>query len=81
MVAGSPSSLLKLFGLAAVRKVRANTAAARSLTVVLPTDPVTPTTRSPRRVRANRARSINAADVFATTTAVARRSSSPSLVR
>ena len=43
-VSGTPISLLKLFSLAAVRKLVASAAARRSLTDVLPTDPVMPVT-------------------------------------
>ena len=52
MVTGRPCSLLKLRGLAAVRRVLASAAASRSLVEVLPTDPVMPTTSvRPARAR------------------------------
>ena len=66
MVTGRPCSLLKLRGLAAVRKVLASTAASRSLVEVLPTDPVMPTTLSGRSERAQRPSAINAVAVSST---------------
>ena len=66
MVTGRPSSLLKLRGFAAVRKVLASAAASRSLVEVLPTDPVMPTTLSGRRVRAHAPSVISAAAVSST---------------
>ena len=66
MVTGRPCSLLKLRGLAAVRRVLASTAASRSLVEVLPTDPVMPTTQSGRRVRAHAPSAMSAAAVSST---------------
>ena len=66
MVTGRPCSLLKLRGLAAVRRVLANAAASRSLVEVLPTDPVMPTTLSGRRERAHPPSAISAAAVSST---------------
>jgi len=66
MVTGRPCSLLKLRGLAAVRRVPASAAASRSLVEVLPTDPVMPTTLSGRRERAHRPSAISAAAVSST---------------
>ena len=57
--------------LAAVGQVVAATDARRSLSDVLPTLPVTPTTRSPRRERARRPIAVRADAVSATRTAVA----------
>ena len=54
-----------------VAKVVASAPATRSFTVVLPTEPVTPTTRSGRRSRAARPIPVRAAAVSATRTAVA----------
>ena len=70
-VSGTPISLLYDIGLALVRKVVASTPATRSLTVVLPTEPVMPTTRSTRRARAARPMAARAAPVSATAMAVA----------
>ena len=66
-VSGTPSSLLKLFSLAVTTWSRARAAAARSLVDVLPTDPVMPTTRSPRRLRAKAPRVVKAAATSGTT--------------
>ena len=68
-VSGRPSSLLKERSLAAVRKAEARHARRRSLVVVLPTEPVIPTT-PPTRPRASTPRFISATDVSATLTAV-----------
>ena len=70
-VSGRPSSLLKERSLADVRKDDARHSRTRSLVVVLPTEPVIPTTPWPTRPRATRPRCIRAAEVSSTTTAVA----------
>ena len=70
MVTGSPVSLLKLFSFADVRSPALNAARARSLVLVLPTDPVIPITCAVSRCRPHAARLSNAAAVSATTTAV-----------
>ncbi len=70
MVTGRPCSLLKLRGLAAVRRVLPSAAASRSLVEVLPTDPVTPTTASGRRERAQPPSAISAAAVSSTSITV-----------
>ena len=58
--------MLKLRGLAAVRRVLANAAASRSLVEVLPTDTVMPTTLSGRCERAHPPKAISAAAVSST---------------
>ncbi|CAB5069056.1 unannotated protein [freshwater metagenome] len=70
-VAGSPQSLFRLFSLAAVRQRAPSTSRARSFTLVLPTEPVMPTTRSGKRDRPHAPRSRSARVVSATSTAVA----------
>ncbi len=70
IVTGRPCSLLKLRSLAVVRRVAAHAAAMKSFVDVLPTLPVTPTTRAADRRRAQRASAINAAAVSATSIAV-----------
>ncbi len=67
---GTPSSLLKDRSLAVVRSRVASTVASRSLTDVLPTDPVTPITGGSSLVRARRPAAASAATVSATTMAV-----------
>ena len=82
MVTGSPCSLLKLRSLARVRRWVPHAAATMSLVVVLPTLPVTPTTRASRRGLAHCARASNAWAVSATSIAVpSRRNGSGSPVR
>ena len=66
IVTGRPCSLLKLRSFAVVRRVAAHAAAMKSFVDVLPTLPVTPTTRAVARRRAHRASAINAAAVSAT---------------
>ncbi len=70
-VSGTPSSLLNDFRLAAVTSRREKIDASRSFVLVLPTDPVMPTTRSGSRSRAAPPRAVRAAPVSATTTAAA----------
>jgi D-alanine-D-alanine ligase len=65
-VSGTPSSLLNDRSLAVVGQRSARAAAHRSFTEVLPTDPVMPTTRGPRRLRASRPMSSSALAVSAT---------------
>ncbi len=67
---GTPISLLNDRSLAAVAQVPASAAARRSFTEVLPTLPVTPTTRSGNRSRASRPQARRAAPVSSTTMAV-----------
>ena len=69
-MSGTPISLLKLLALAAVRNVVASTAARRSFTDVLPTDPVMPITASGSRSRAAAPSRVKASIVSATRTAV-----------
>ena len=78
-VSGRPSSLLKDRSLAAVRKVEAKQWRNKSLVVVLPTEPVIPTTPPATRLRANTPRFMSAVAVSSTTTAVD--PSGPSWVR
>ncbi len=68
-VSGRPSSLLNDRSLAAVGKLEPRHAATRSLVVVLPTEPVMPTT-PPTRARASSPRPMSARAVSPTTTAV-----------
>ncbi len=73
-VRGTPSSLLNDPALATVRHRAASAAASRSFTLVLPTEPVTPTTR-PATVGASRSRAwapsaASASSVSGTSTAV-----------
>ncbi len=70
-VRGTPSSLLNDRSLAATMSKRtASTAARRSLTVVLPTDPVIPTMRPGSRRRAAKPMLANACTVSSTSMAV-----------
>ena len=70
-VSGTPSSLLKEPMLDDVRQRAPRATASRSLTLVLPTEPVMPTTRPGRRVRAWRPTAPSASTVSSTSTAVA----------
>ena len=70
-VRGTPSSLLNERSLAVVCSAPPRAPAQRSLTVVLPTEPVTPMTSSGRRTRAARPRSASALPVSRTWTIAA----------
>ena len=69
-VSGTPNSLLNEPSDAAVTNCSARTEASRSLALVLPTDPVIPTTRSGSRRRATPARRMRARATSGTTTEV-----------
>ena len=81
-VIGTPISLLNDRVLDHTRRSRPSTAASRSLVVVLPTDPVTPTTGTvPSRARPVRASAVRASIVSSTSTTAAPVAATPRAVR
>jgi hypothetical protein len=68
IVSGTPTSVLNERGLACTRNREASTARDRSLVVVLPVEPVIPTTGPSKEVRSAAASAIRASPTFVTRT-------------